>query len=123
MKHIGNTLSQIIFEKNLKQKDIAEKAGITPVYFNKILKKQDIDCSMLEKICIAMKISPSIMFDCASDGHSIVGNGNIQAINSTIELDAKKHEIELLNKTIEDKERTIQILMGKIGTKSGQVSE
>ena len=111
MKHIGQTISAILERKRLTQKHVAEKIGISAVYMNHILKKDSIDCALLERICNALNVSPSLFFDENSHSQNIVGSNNIQAINSTIALEAKEREVELLKEVLAEKERTIKILL------------
>lgn len=112
MKHIGKELNQIIGEKRLIKKDIAEKIGITPEYFSQIMRKSSIDCELLERICKVVNISPAYFFDDYDiTKQNVVGNGNIAAINSNVDTPAG-HEIELLKRILDEKERTIQILLG-----------
>lgn len=114
MKHIGNTLAQIIEERNITQKSVADKMKITTVYMSKILRKDSIDCALLERFCQALDVPPSMFFDTPEQPQTIVGNNNIQAVNCTIALAAKEREVELLKELLADKERTIKILMDKL---------
>lgn len=94
------------------KKDIAEKIGITPEYFSQIMRKSSIDCELLERICKVVNISPAYFFDDYDiTKQNVVGNGNIAAINSNVDTPAG-HEIELLKRILDEKERTIQILLG-----------
>ena len=94
------------------KKDIAEKIGITPEYFSQIMRKNSIDCELLERICKVVKISPAYFFDdYGSVKQNVTGDGNIAAINSNADTPAA-HEIELLKRILDEKERTIQILLG-----------
>ncbi len=111
MKHVGQTIATILEEKKLTQKYVAEKIGHTAVSMNKILKKDSIDCALLERICNVLNVSPSLFFEDNTHSQSIVGSNNIQAINSTIALEAKEREVELLKEVLAEKERTIKILL------------
>lgn len=112
MKHIGKELNQIIDEKRLVKKEIAEQIGMTAVNFSQVLRKDSIDCELLERICKVVKVSPAYFFDdYDSTKQNVIGDGNIAAINSNVDTPAA-HEIELLKRILDEKERTIQILLG-----------
>jgi transcriptional regulator with XRE-family HTH domain len=118
MKHIGNEADSIIRKKKLKKKDIADKMGITDVYLSQIFKKESIDAGLLEKLSQAIRVPVSYWFE--NDGvvnQSIVnGNGSAASVYGDATagvLADKDKEIEHLRQLIEEKERTIQILMNR----------
>ena len=105
MKHLGNEIKRLIDEKRLVKKDIADALGYTPTGLSAILRKESIDCALLVKICEIIGVSPASFF---CDGADYVKPAPT----------AKEYEtlLQLLN----EKERTIQILLAKNGTKTGQ---
>ena len=62
MQHLGEILRTCIRDKGLKQKEIADKAGITAAYLVNILKKKSIDCELWERLCEATGIDPIVAF-------------------------------------------------------------
>lgn len=96
MKHIGQELFKIIKQKKLVKKEIAEQVGITAIYLSVIMKKDSIDAELLERISKAVGISPAYFFDDYIDNNRT---------NKTQE------NIDLLKYILEEKERTIKILM------------
>lgn len=117
MKHIGNEADSIIRKKRLKKKDIAEEMGITTVYLSQIFKKDSIDAYLLERLSKAIRVPINYWFDESPSNQSIVnGNGSAASVygNAIVgELADKDREIEHLKQLLAEKERTIQILMGK----------
>lgn len=116
MKHVGNEADMIIRRKRLKKKDIAEKMGITDVYLSQIFKKESIDASLLEKLSQAIRVPITYWFEINDFANQSIANGDGSAAsvygNATAgELADKDKEIEHLKQLLEEKERTIQILM------------
>lgn len=111
MKNIGETLQDILRQRHLNQIQAAQKTGLTRVWFNKIIHKEDLSCSTLEKICYGLDIHPSIFFDArwsaATPEHAATSTA---ADSETKQL---RRENELLKKLLDEKERTISILLGE----------
>ena len=105
MKHLGNEIKRLIDEKHLVKKDIADALGYTPTGLSAILRKDSIDCALLVKICEIIGVSPAVFF-------------TDSAISVQAAPTAKEYEtlLQLLN----EKERTIQILLAQNGTNTGQ---
>lgn len=120
MKHIGHELFSIIEQKKLVKKEIADKVGITPVYFSAIMRKDSIDAELLEKICKAIGITPAYFFDDFSDSKNVIGDVSNTAIGSIASVNISQGEVELLKSMLEEKERTIKILMQAKGFETGQ---
>ena len=49
MKNIGPELNRIMTERRIVRKDIAKEVGITPTYLSAIVRKNSIDCELLDK--------------------------------------------------------------------------
>lgn len=120
MKNIGAELKKLIEEKHLVKKELAAELGITPTYLSAIMRKESIDCMLLDRICHIIGVSPSYFFyDAASVSVSnvkaatVIGNANA-AVTITA------GEVSALKELLKEKERTIQILLAQTGTKSGQ---
>lgn len=129
MKHIGSVLKAHIEARGLKKRDVAESAGITYNYLSTIFKQDTCDAGLLERLCKACSLNPSVMFDVPDAGgkhfsdivaHSTIGNATVQI-----------GQVESLQSLLAEKERTIQILMSQVktmesllantGTKTGQL--
>lgn len=126
MKHIGKTLKEHIESHRLVKGEVAKQAGISYNYLSTIFKQDSIDADLLERLCIASGLHPSEVFEVPQDletryqdiwAKTLLGHAKVE-INSNENLRALLNEKERI---IEEKERTIQILMSRAGiAESGQ---
>ena len=120
MKHIGKTLKDYIESHKLVKGDVAKQVGISYNYLSTIFKQPSVDANLLERLCIAIGLHPSEVFEVPEDietryqdiwAKTLLGNAKVE-INSNENLRALLHEKERI---IEEKERTIQILLSRNG--------
>lgn len=120
MKHIGQILKNHIETHKLVKGEVANKVGISYNYLSTIFKQQSIDAGLLERICVAIGLHPSMVFDVPEEiensykdiwAKALLGSAKVE-INSNENLRALLAEKE---RVIEEKERTIQILMAQSG--------
>lgn len=120
MKHIGKILKEHIESHRLVKGEVAKQAGISYNYLSTIFKQPTLDAGLLEKLCIAIGLHPSEVFDVPEEietryqdiwAKTLLGNAKVE-INANENLRALLAEKERI---IEEKERTIQILMGQAG--------
>lgn len=120
MKHIGKTLKEYIESHQLVKGEVAKQVGISYNYLSTIFKQPSLDAKLLEKLCVAIGLHPSEVFDVPEEienryqdiwANTLLGNAKVE-INSSENLRALLAEKERI---IEEKERTIQILMSNIG--------
>ena len=120
MKHIGKTLKDYIESHKLVKGDVAKQVGISYNYLSTIFKQSSVDADLLERLCIAIGLHPSEVFEVPEDietryqdiwAKTLLGNAKVE-INSNENLRALLHEKERI---IEEKERTIQILLSRNG--------
>lgn len=119
MKHIGNTIKGLVEARGIKKIQFAREIDLAPESLSRFFKHSSIQCDLLDKICRLLDVSPSYFFD-EPDGSSqataqastVIGNASANAVAQTAETAA-------LRELLAEKERTIQILLGKIGTKTG----
>lgn len=126
MKHIGKILKEHIESNRLVKGEVAKQAGISYNYLSTIFKQDSIDAKLLEKLCIASGLHPSEVFEVPQEietryqdiwAKTLLGHAKVE-INSNENLRALLNEKERI---IEEKERTIQILMSNLGiAKPGQ---
>lgn len=110
-ENIGPELNRIMTERRIVRKDIAKEVGITPTYLSAIVRKNSIDCELLDKICKAIGISASYFFDDTHGNHvsdisatTLFGNANVNITQG---------EVKMLKELLAEKERTIKILMAE----------
>lgn len=119
MKHIGNTIKELVEAKGIKKLQFARDIDLAPESLSRFFKHSSIQCDLLEKICRILEVSPSFFFDepdgspqATAQASTLIGNANASAV-------AQSGEMATLRELLAEKERTIQILLGKIGTKTG----
>ena len=111
----GNRLKEILYERKVSQSQIAKQLGVSQQSFNQMLAAADIKSSLLERIAEALGENMSLFYHMEpanvtiSDhgGVSIAGNNNIAGNTDAI----LQERVKMLEKLLEEKERTIKILM------------
>lgn len=120
MKHIGRVLKKHIESAGLKKNEVAAAAGISHNYLSAVFNKRTIDALLLERLYVAAGLNPGIVFDAQPSSYkncsdisslSVFGASTI-AIGDTESLLIK---LEEKDKLLEEKERTIKILMAQLG--------
>lgn len=104
MKHAGAIIDTVVKRKGLVKKEIAEQLGVSNTHFVQMMHKDTLNCKMLEKICKIIGISPAYFFDDWPDD-------NIFRIEDLGQRGGNGEPDPLLFKLLEEKERTIKILM------------
>lgn len=117
----GNRLKEILYEKKVSQSQIAKLLGVSQQSFNQMLAAADIKSSLLERIAEALGENMSLFYPMDSSSAVASGNGSVAvtgnnnvAGNVTMGDTAILTErIAMLERLLEEKERTIKILMEK----------
>ena len=117
----GKELKDRVDLLGLAQRKLAEKMGVTPQTVNAILTAKDIRTSTIERIASVTGMPISFFFNEESDKQSAIvsGNGSVAvAGNNNVTSNAGdnavlQERVKMLEKLLEDKERTIKILMEK----------
>lgn len=120
MIHIGNEIKRVIESNHLVKKDVAEQLGITPTYLTRMFKFPDMKCSSLDKVCKVIGLSAARIFEQESAVNVQNVSANTVIGPATAELNVTPGEVATLRELLAEKERTIQILLSQIGTKTGQ---
>lgn len=108
---------ELIESNKLTKKGFCDKVDISEQTLSNVLKGSDIGSKKLERIAIFFGVSMDYFFENEissthpSVGHSINGNGN--KVSGNIKLNECQREIEHLKELLNEKERTIQILLDK----------
>ncbi len=133
MKHVGQVLKEHIESHKLKKKEVAEAAGISYNYLSTIFRQPSCDADLLERLCIASGLHPSVMFDVPDSisknysdisASTLLGNASIQIGEASI----LREQLADKERIIQEKERFIQFLMssaaisvpGQIRDKEGE---
>lgn len=117
MKHIGQLLKKHIEDNHLKKGQIAAQAGISYNYLSTIFKQSSCDADLLERLYVAAGLHPGIVFDVPEQVNKSFSDIIAQTIlgNASVQINQNENFRELLaekERIIEEKERTIQILLG-----------
>ena len=92
---------------------LAKDIGMSEANLHRCITANKMQASDLEKIALIFKVPVSYFFDeVDSKSVSVNGHKNQVGIGNVI-IESQANEIELLKLLLEEKERTIQILMKK----------
>ena len=90
----GEELKISIEKQGVPKAELSRRLGISPQSFSQMLNAADVKSGFIEKICEALNISPAVLYGDEESKHL-------------------REEIAYLKQLLEEKERTIQILMKK----------
>lgn len=114
----GKELKDKLAKQGIPASAIAEKIGISPQAINSTFNAADVKSGTLERIADAIGVKMSFFYP-TEGGVSIAGNntiaGNNNAVGNVTIGDAAilQERVTMLEKLLEEKERTIKILMEK----------
>lgn len=119
----GKNLKELIDALGISQRKLAEQMGVTPQTISAILTAKDVRTSTIERIASVTNMPISYFFkeECEQQNAVASGNGSVAvtgnnnvAGNVTMGDTAILTErIAMLERLLEEKERTIKILMEK----------
>ena len=120
MLHIVNEIKKIIESNHLVKQDVAEQLGVTPTYLARMFNQSDMKCSSLDRVCKVIGLSAAHIFEQESQVNVQNVSANSIIGNAKAELNVTPGEVATLRELLDEKERTIRILLAQIGTKTGQ---
>ena len=117
----GKNLKELIDALGISQRKLAEQMGVTPQTISAILTAKDVRTSTIERIASVTNMPISYFFkeECeqqnavaSGNGIAVAGNNNV-AGNVTMDDNTAvlQERVAMLEKLLEEKERTIKILM------------
>lgn len=121
----GQKINSLLVERRITKKSLFEYMGTSASGLDSIIKNCNPTAEKIEQIANFFKVSIDYFFDRTVDipdkKLTVSGNGNkVQNGDGNVMIETQAKEIEHLmqlleekEKAIADKERTIQILMGK----------
>lgn len=119
----GKQLKEMIDKLGITQRKLAEEIGVTPQTISAILTAKDVRTSTIERIASVTNMPVSYFFNEEHDGQNAVasGDGSIAVSgnhndvgNVTIsDTSVLQERVTMLERLLEEKERTIKILMEK----------
>ncbi len=115
----GQELKEKVLKANVPFNEIAERLGITAQSLNSCFKGKDVRSNTIERIAEALGVKMSFFYPMDSSSAVASGNGSVAvtgnnnvAGNVTMSDTAILTErIAMLERLLEEKERTIKILM------------
>lgn len=105
MKHFGNAFSELLFRTGITQKAVGEKLHTSHVTVTRWKNEPSIDASTLEQICRIFHVPIEYFFDA-----DVIDNAN-SIKNNPLEIELLRAENAMLHQLLDEKERTIQLLM------------
>lgn len=119
MKHVGEEINRLVEEKRIAKINFCKAINISPGYYSVMTQKPSIQCELLERICRVLGVSPATFFDDCPTATNQIGDVNNTAIMGTANITITQGEVERLRELLNEKERTIQILMAAKGFNAG----
>jgi transcriptional regulator with XRE-family HTH domain len=109
-------IRDLVENKNMTIRELSNKIGMTDSAMHALIKKGSTNTSTLEKIAQELDVPVGYFFDDTPNNitanHGSVALGN-HSVAGNISLSDCQKELEHLKQLLEEKERTIQILMNK----------
>ena len=116
----GQELKSKLIEAGKSQKDIAELLGVTAQSLSSVLSAKDVRSGTIEKIAEALGVKMSFFYPADGGSISIAGHNKISGNNNAVgnvtvgdNSAVLQERVTMLEKLLEEKERTIKILMEK----------
>lgn len=114
----GKKLKELIDALGISQRKLAEQLGVTPQTISAILTAKDVRTSTIERIASVTNMPVSHFFGEDKEQNAIAtGNGNVAGNNNVVgsvtigDAAVLQERVTMLEKLLEEKERTIKILM------------
>lgn len=105
MKHFGKAFCELLYHSGATQKSVGDKLGISHVTVTRMKEQASIDAAMLEKICHIFNVPITYFFDGVTETPAQESGAG------EIELELLRSENTMLHRLVDEKERTIQILL------------
>lgn len=112
----GKELKTKLSACGVSQSEIARRLDMSQQSFNQSLIVNDVKSGLLERIAAAIGVDMSFFYPTESNNAVASGDNSVAAIQSTVtQCDSRvlQERITMLEKLLDEKERTIQILMKK----------
>ena len=109
-------ITELIENHKLTKKEFCDAVNIAVLTLDNTLKGSELGCMKFERIADFFNVSMDYFYDREKTkshniGHNVTGNHN--TIQGGISINEYEKEIAYLKELLQEKERTIQILMNK----------
>ena len=115
----GKELKDILYHEKISQSEIARKLGISQQSFSQMLSASDVKSSLLERIVSVLGFDMTFFYPCKTGQQAVVNGDSSIAVNTntgniaTGDNAVLQERVAMLERLLEEKERTIKILMEK----------
>ena len=114
---IGLKIKELASKKNITLADLAKRLGKTKQAVYEMVEKEDVNTSILKKLCSEFNVPISYFFDGDETGVQViahhnsqaVGIGNITQSGDQTEISLLKEKIKHLEELLAEKERLIKV--------------
>lgn len=114
---IGLKIKELASKKNITLADLAKRLGKTKQAVYEMVEKEDVNTSILKKLCSEFNVPISYFFDGDETGVQViahhnsqaVGIGNITRSGDQTEISLLKEKIKHLEELLAEKERLIKV--------------
>lgn len=114
---IGLKIKELASEKNITLADLAKRLGKTKQAIYEMVEKEDVNTSILKKLCSEFNVPISYFFEGDETGVQViahhnsqaVGIGNITQSGDQTEISLLKEKIKHLEELLAEKERLIKV--------------
>lgn len=115
--NIGLKIKELASEKNITLADLAKRLGKTKQAIYEMVEKEDVNTSILKKLCSEFNVPISYFFEGDETGVQViahhnsqaVGIGNITQSGGQTEISLLKEKIKHLEELLAEKERLIKV--------------
>ena len=111
---IGQIIKDLASQQNITLADLAKRLGKTKQAVYDIVEKEDVSTAIVRQCSRIFNVPASYFFEEQPGGHAIASGNSVAAVNSDVKVGnsfSLQEKIEYLERLLEEKERTIQILM------------
>jgi transcriptional regulator with XRE-family HTH domain len=117
MVHLGQNIARLRGMRRWTQKEMCAKLNIAQPEYSRLEKKELIDDELIERIAIALEVSPEIIKEFREEA---IFTNNIYEQNNTIsqvyfQTNSLETIIELYNKLLKEKDEVIEMYKKQAG--------
>ena len=115
----GKRIKELLLAYNTSQSEVAKQLGMSQQSFSQMLSSSDIKTSLVERIAGVLKIPVSTIYgETTINNNPVYKNNGYVSANNNVTSNAGDtavltERVKMLERLLEEKERTIKILMEK----------
>ena len=117
----GGYIKEYLRKLNVPQSEIARQLGLSTQSFYQMLQSDDIKTSLVERIASILHVTMGEIYNeakgqsavASGNAIAVAGNNNVAGNYSSEDTKVLQERVRLLERILDEKERTIQILIKK----------